>query len=49
MSESIIETAVTKKTLCLELTYRLPSRLLEEDDDTAELEVPKRPVPLTPR
>jgi hypothetical protein len=38
MSHGIIETAVTKKTLHLELTYRTPSMLGEEDDDTAELE-----------
>jgi len=38
MSQSIIEAAVTNKTLHLELTYRTPFRLGEEEDDTAELE-----------
>ena len=36
MSQSIIETAVTKRTLSLELTYRTPS-MPDEEDDTAEL------------
>jgi hypothetical protein len=47
MSQSIIETAVTKRTLHLELTYRTPSMLGQEDDDTAELE-PTRDVPRSP-
>jgi hypothetical protein len=42
MSQSIIQAAVTNKTLRLELTYRAPTVLLEDDDDTAEL------VPLPP-
>jgi hypothetical protein len=46
MSQSIIETAVTNRTLGLELTYQAPSMFLEEnDDDTAELEAPPRLVP----
>lgn len=48
MSQSIIEMAVTNKTLGLELTYQAPSMFLEEDDDTAELEAPTRLVPLPP-
>jgi hypothetical protein len=35
---SIIETALTNRTLHLELTYRTPSRPGEEEDDTAEIE-----------
>ena len=31
MSGSIIQTALTKKALCLELEYRQPSLLREED------------------
>jgi hypothetical protein len=39
MSQSIIETALTNRTLHLELTYRTPSRPGEEEDDTAEIEL----------
>jgi hypothetical protein len=42
MKQSIIEKAITNKTLRLELTYRAPLTLLDEGDDTAELEVPTR-------
>ncbi len=45
MSHSIIEAALTNKTLRLELTYRAPLMLLEEDDDTAELEIRARLEP----
>jgi hypothetical protein len=38
MSQSIIETALTNRTLHLELTYRTPSKPLEDEDDTAEFE-----------
>jgi len=48
MNQSIIEAAVTNKTLHLELTYRAALMLLEEDDDTAELELPTRDVPRPP-
>jgi hypothetical protein len=47
MSRSIIEAAVNNKTLHLELTYRTPFTLGEEDD-TAELELPTRCVPPPP-
>jgi hypothetical protein len=47
MSHSIIETAVTKRTLHLELTYRAPSMPVEEED-TAELEVQTKIVPRPP-
>jgi hypothetical protein len=48
MSHSIMETDVTKKMLHLELTYRTSSVLGEEEDDTAELEVPTGLVPARP-
>ena len=34
MSQSIIQTALTNKTLRLELIYQAPSMLREEDDTT---------------
>jgi hypothetical protein len=36
VTQSIIQTAVTNKTLRLELTYRVPSMLRQEDDTTME-------------
>ena len=36
MTQSIIQTAVTNKTLRLELTYRVPCMLRQEDDTTME-------------
>ena len=48
MSRTIIETAVSNKTLHLELTYRLPSMPCEEEDDTAELEPQTRDASLPP-
>ena len=47
MSHSIIQAAVTNKTLRLELTYRAPTVLLEEDDDTAELVLPPPNQPIS--
>jgi hypothetical protein len=36
VTQSIIQTAVTNKTLRLELTYRVPCMLRQEDDTTME-------------
>jgi hypothetical protein len=46
MNQSIIEAAITNKTLRLELTYRAFLMLREEDDDTAELEIPTGDLPM---
>jgi hypothetical protein len=47
MSHNIIQAAVTNKALRLELTYRAPTVLLEEDDDTAELVLPPPNQPIS--